>query len=144
MKKEGLNPKFHLLDIGNEETIFKLKEFIKETYGGIDVLINNAGMAHNSSSTASFGEQATTTIATNYWANKRACEILFQILNPGARVVNMSSSEGYLGQLGARGGDKNKAAVLKKRLSSDNLSVEELDGLMKNFVETANAGTQDD
>ena len=107
MKKEGLNPKFHLLDIGNEETIFNLKEFIKEIYGGIDVLINNAGMAHNSSSTASFGEQATTTITTNYWANKRACEILFPILKPGARVVNMSSSEGYLGHLGARGGDKN-------------------------------------
>ena len=56
----------------------------------------------------------------------------------------MSSSEGYLGDLGARGGDKNKAAVLKKSFSSENLSVEELDGLMNNFVERANAGTHGD
>merc|ERR1711910_130437 len=45
LKKEGLNPKFHLLDLGNEQTIVKLRDFMKETYGGIDVLVNNAGMA---------------------------------------------------------------------------------------------------
>ena len=43
--------------------------------------------------------QARVTLATNYWANKRACEILFPILRPGARVVNVSSSMGWLGHL---------------------------------------------
>eukprot|EP00092_Neocalanus_flemingeri_P028219 GFUD01030644.1.p1 GENE.GFUD01030644.1~~GFUD01030644.1.p1 ORF type:complete len:287 (+),score=80.51 GFUD01030644.1:89-949(+) len=141
LKKEGLSPKFHVLDIGNEETIIKLRNFMKDKYGGIDVLVNNAGMAFKSAATESFGEQATITLATNYWDNKKACEILFPILKQGARVVNMSSSAGFLGHLGARSGDKNKADYLKKRLSSDDLSVEELDGYMKNFVETANAGT---
>ena len=116
---------------------------MQKQYGGIDVLVNNAGMAFNSSSTASFGEQATATIATNYWANKKACEILFPILRPGARVVNMSSSEGFLGHLGVRGGDKEKAEILKKSFSSSSLTVPELDGLMRNFVETANAGTHE-
>ena len=141
LKKEGLTPKFHVLDIGNEETIIKLRDFMKDKYGGIDVLVNNAGMAFKSAATESFGEQATVTVATNYWANKNACEILFPILKPGARVVNMSSCEGFLGHLGARGGDKTKAEHLKKKLSSDALSVGELDEYMKNFVETANAGT---
>eukprot|EP00092_Neocalanus_flemingeri_P024515 GFUD01026587.1.p1 GENE.GFUD01026587.1~~GFUD01026587.1.p1 ORF type:complete len:296 (-),score=75.50 GFUD01026587.1:20-886(-) len=141
LKKEGLDPKLYVLDIENVETILKLKDFMKEKYGGIDVLVNNAGMAFKSAATESFGEQATLTLATNYWDNKKACEILFPILKPGARVVNMSSSAGFLGHLGARSGDKNKADYLKKRLSSDDLSVEELDGYMKNFVETANAGT---
>eukprot|EP00091_Calanus_sinicus_P020921 TRINITY_DN5992_c0_g1_i1.p1 TRINITY_DN5992_c0_g1~~TRINITY_DN5992_c0_g1_i1.p1 ORF type:complete len:287 (+),score=74.83 TRINITY_DN5992_c0_g1_i1:49-861(+) len=141
LKTEGLNPKFYLLDLGNEETIVKLRDYMKENYGGIDVLVNNAGMAFKNAATEPFGEQATVTLATNYWANKRACEILFPILKAGARVVNMSSSAGFLGHIGARSGDKAKAEQLRKKLSSDDLSVEELDGLMKNFVETANAGT---
>jgi len=141
LKKEGLNPKFHILDLGNEETIVKLREFMKETYDGIDVLVNNAGIAFKNAATEPFGEQATVTLATNYWANKRACEILFPILKPGARVVNMSSSAGFLGHIGARSGDKDKAEELKKKLSSTSLTVPELDGLMRNFVETANAGT---
>jgi len=141
LKKEGLNPKFHILDLGNEDTIVKLREFMKETYDGIDVLVNNAGIAFKNAATEPFGEQATVTLATNYWANKRACEILFPILKPGARVVNMSSSAGFLGHIGARSGDKDKAEELKKKLSSTSLTVPELDGLMRNFVETANAGT---
>jgi len=140
LKKEGLNPKFHILDLGNEETIVNLREFMKETYDGIDVLVNNAGIAFKNAATEPFGEQATVTLATNYWANKRACEILFPILKPGARVVNMSSSAGFLGHIGARSGDKDKAEELKKKLSSTSLTVPELDGLMRNFVETANAG----
>ena len=77
LNKEGLNPKFHVLDIGNEETIVKMRDFMKEKYGGIDVLVNNAGIAFKNSATKPFGKQATITIATNYWANKKACEILF-------------------------------------------------------------------
>ena len=40
--------------------------------------------------------QAEQTLATNYWDNSTACNILFPILKPGARVVNVSSSMGKL------------------------------------------------
>jgi len=144
LKKEGLNPKFHILDIRNEETVVNLRDFLKEKYGGIDVLVNNAGIAFKQGATESMGVQAEVTLGTNYWANKRACEILFPILNPGARVVNVSSSLGFLGLIGAKSGDKAKAEELRRILGSPNLSVETLDGLMKNFVETAKAGTHGD
>ena len=106
LKKEGLDPKFHVLDIGNEKTVEALRDFMKEKYGGIDVLINNAGIAFKHDATEPFGHQARVTLATNYWANKRTCEILFPVLRPGARVVNMSSSCGYLGHIGTRGADQ--------------------------------------
>merc|ERR1712142_622344 len=144
LKKEGLNPKFHVLDIGNEETVVKLRDFMKEKYGGIDVLVNNAGIAFKRDATEAFEVQAEVTLATNYWANKRTCEILFPILNPGARVVNVSSSLGFLGLIGAKSGDKAKAEELRSILGSPDLSLETLDGLMKNFVETAQAGTHGD
>ena len=144
LEKEGLHPKFHCLDICNEETVEKLRDFMKEKYGGIDVLVNNAGIAFKNAATEPFGVQAKVTLATNYWANKRTCEILFPVLKSGARVVNLSSSAGYLGHLGARGGDKVKAEQLRNTLAAADLSLETLDGLMKNFVETAQAGTHGD
>ena len=57
LNKEGLKPLFHVLDIGKEETIVKLRDFIKEKHGGIDILVNNAGIAFKGSATESVGHQ---------------------------------------------------------------------------------------
>ena len=57
LNKEGLMPKFHVLDIGKEETIVKLRDFLKERHGGIDILVNNAGIAFKGSATESVGHQ---------------------------------------------------------------------------------------
>eukprot|EP00088_Acartia_fossae_P053007 TRINITY_DN6015_c0_g1_i11.p1 TRINITY_DN6015_c0_g1~~TRINITY_DN6015_c0_g1_i11.p1 ORF type:complete len:290 (-),score=84.42 TRINITY_DN6015_c0_g1_i11:580-1449(-) len=140
LKGEGLNPNFHQLDIDSKESVEKLRNYMKEKYGGIDVLVNNAAIAFKQAATEPFGEQATVTLRTNYWNTKRACEILFPILKPGARVVNVSSSAGYLGCLD-RAENQAKAGVIKKTLASGDLEISVLDSLMKQFEETANAGT---
>ena len=137
LKKEGLNPAFHQLDIGDEASVKALRDYMKEKYGGIDVLVNNAGIQP---SLEPFGEEAIVTLKTNYWDTKRACDILFPILKPGARVVNLSSSVGFLGNLN-KAENQQKAQEKIKKLASDDLTVSELDALMKEFEETANAGT---
>ena len=43
---EGLQPKFHQLDLNDKASIDRLKNFIQSTYGGLDVLVNNAGLAY--------------------------------------------------------------------------------------------------
>ena len=45
LNQEGLEPKFHQLDIGDQASVDRLRDHLKETYGGLDVLINNAGIA---------------------------------------------------------------------------------------------------
>ncbi|KAK7065897.1 NADH-cytochrome b5 reductase [Halocaridina rubra] len=45
LKKMGLSARFHQLDIDCKESILKFSEYLKKTYGGLDVLVNNAGMA---------------------------------------------------------------------------------------------------
>ena len=46
LQKEGFSPKCHTLDLDDQSTITKFRDFIKENYGGIDVLVNNAGIAY--------------------------------------------------------------------------------------------------
>jgi carbonyl reductase 1 len=139
LEAEGLKPKFHQLDIADKQSVLKLRDFMKEKYGGIDVLVNNAAIAFKQAATESFGVQATVTLKTNYWDTKAACEILFPVLKPGARVVNVSSSAGFLKNL-ERSENPAKAQELMKKLSSDDLSVAELDAMMKDFDESANGG----
>ena len=59
LNKEGLQPKFYVLDISNEETVTRLRDFMKEKHGGIDVLVNNAGIAFQQGATEPFGVQVT-------------------------------------------------------------------------------------
>ena len=46
LNKEGLHPKFHQLDITDKASIDRVKTFLQSTYGGIDVLVNNAAIAY--------------------------------------------------------------------------------------------------
>lgn len=46
LEKEGLHPKFHLLDISSLESIKSLASYLKEHYGGLDLLVNNAAIAY--------------------------------------------------------------------------------------------------
>ena len=45
LNAEGLDAKFHQLDIDDSASIDRLRDFLKEQYGGLDVLVNNAGIA---------------------------------------------------------------------------------------------------
>lgn len=91
LEKEGLHPKFHQLDIDDLDSIAKFKKFLQDTYGGLDILINNAGIAYKGNSTAPFTEQAEVTLRTNYWGTLHVSEALFPLLRPHARVVHVSS-----------------------------------------------------
>ena len=134
LEKEGLTVKFHLLDINDPKSVGALAAFIKERYGGIDVLVNNAAIAFKQAATEPFALQAKVTIATNYFSVQDCCNQLFPLLRSGARVVNVSSMAGFLGLI--------KGADLKSKFASSGstLTYEVLDGLMKDFVDSANAG----
>ena len=135
LMKEGCTVHFHQLDIDDTPSIERIRDFMKEKYGGIDVLVNNAAVAFHSDTTEPMGVQAEVTCKTNYWSTKSACEILFPILRPGARVVNVSSSAGKVANM--------KDSPIKEKLisSGSTLTVKELDEIMRQFVESAKDGT---
>lgn len=45
LQTEGLSPRFHQLDIDNPQSIRALRDFLLQEYGGLNVLVNNAGIA---------------------------------------------------------------------------------------------------
>lgn len=45
LQAEGLSPRFHALDIDDPRSIRALRDFLRQEYGGLNVLVNNAGIA---------------------------------------------------------------------------------------------------
>ncbi len=123
----GLHPKYHQLDIDDESSVLKLRDYLESNYGGLDVLVNNAAIAIWPDSPLSFHEKSVQTIRTNYFNTKRTCDLLFPILKPNARVVNMSSCVGHLSKI--------TKEELRSKFASCKLTYEELDKLMEDFME---------
>ena len=141
LEKQGLKVHFHQLDIVDRKSIENFRNFIKDNYGGIDVLVNNAGIdAERAFKHEPMHIHAQMTIKTNYFGTKQTCEILFPILKPGARVVNVSSCMGFLLRIN---GDEPAATKLREKFASSDstLTAPELDDLMNSFIEAAKDGT---
>lgn len=128
----GLKPKFHQLDVTDIGSVAAFAKFVADKYTGIDVLVNNAVIAFKAAATDPFGVQAEETIRVNYFALRTVCDALFPLLLPGARVVNLSSSAGRLSVI--------PGEELRRTLSSSLLTIDELDTLMRQFVEKAKSG----
>ncbi|VDK40981.1 unnamed protein product [Taenia asiatica] len=133
LEEKGLSVKFHQLDITCVDSRHKLAEFIKDKYpDGIDILVNNAGIAFKHDSTASLGEQARVTIATNYTATVKMCIEFLPLMGMDSRLVNIAS---MAAMMSLRAMSKEMAAKFKGQLS-----LQELDELMASFIKHAEAG----
>nr|CAB3228067.1 carbonyl reductase [NADPH] 1-like [Phallusia mammillata] len=130
LEAEGLKVKFHQLDINDEESIKQLGTDIQASHGGIDVLVNNAGMAYKGADTTPFATQAKVTLQTNFFGTLNACKILMPIVKPGGRVVNVSSfvSKSTLQKC---------SGELQKIYRSDTITEEKLCSMMNEFIEAA-------
>ncbi|KAI8761707.1 carbonyl reductase [NADPH] 1 [Biomphalaria glabrata] len=130
LEKEGLHPKFHQLDLNNHSSVVTLRNFLQDNYGGLDILVNNAGIASKSYSAFPFSEEAKVITKTNFFDTLHVCQVLFPLLRPHARVVNVSSSRALLAL-------KECSDTLKVRLTDSNITMEELTSIIKTFVDTA-------
>lgn len=113
--------------------MIKFRDYIQENYGGIDILVNNAGIAYKNASPAPFSEQAEVTCKTNFFGTLEVCNILFPLLRPHARVVNVSSMASQFAL--SKCSDQVKA-----RFTKPDITMEELKGLMQEFIDATKAG----
>lgn len=152
---------FHRLDVSNPTGTARLAEFIKEKFGRLDILINNAGVIGASAkidtttsvkevlvgknamerlqwlvqhSTESY-EEARECLKINYFGTKYVTEALLPILisSSDGRLINVSSNYGLLQHFSGED--------LKQELNDiDNLTVERLDEMPELFLKDYRSG----
>ncbi len=97
-QNQHLDVAYHQLDVTDGQSISELSEFLRETYGTIDILINNAGIHYDTfqnTLTADFGvvQEAFQVNTLGPW---RLTKALYPLIRKGGggRIVNVSSSSG--------------------------------------------------
>lgn len=133
LNSEGLHPIFHQLDITDKASIERLKNFIESTYGGLDILVNNAAIAYKEESSQPLSEKADVTVKTNFCGTLDVCKSLFPLLKPHARVVNVSSRATHMAA-------SNCSDELKARFTAPDITVPEVEQLMAEYVSAAKKG----
>ena len=132
LEAEGLKPHFHQLDVTSAESIEALKLYISEKYGGVDILINNAGIEYQLRETSPNTEQATHTINTNFTGVVSMCRAFLPLVRPHGRIVNVSSAIGHISIL---------KTSLQEKFQDPNLTEAQLTDLMDQFVKNVADGS---
>eukprot|EP00584_Thalassiosira_punctigera_P010931 CAMPEP_0172545250 /NCGR_PEP_ID=MMETSP1067-20121228/15207_1 /TAXON_ID=265564 ORGANISM="Thalassiosira punctigera, Strain Tpunct2005C2" /NCGR_SAMPLE_ID=MMETSP1067 /ASSEMBLY_ACC=CAM_ASM_000444 /LENGTH=276 /DNA_ID=CAMNT_0013331957 /DNA_START=168 /DNA_END=998 /DNA_ORIENTATION=- len=115
------------LAIGDRSSHDAFVKFMDETFGKVDVLVNNAGIAFKGRDPTPFQAQCKPTLAVNFWGTVDFTEEMLPLIRRGrdSRVVNVASMAGRLSQLRSR--------ELQERFSSPRLTKEELFSLVRRF-----------
>ncbi|XP_038222175.1 carbonyl reductase [NADPH] 1-like [Zerene cesonia] len=132
LEKENLHPKFHQLDVSNEESVKAFAEYIKKKYNGLDILINNAGLLDSDYHKPNY-EDAKKVIDTNFYGVLLMQKYFFPIINENGRVINVSSDWGHITNL------KNSHWI--QRLTNKNVSVEDVNAFVTWFLDSVKNGT---
>uniref|UniRef100_A0A3Q1H002 Carbonyl reductase 1 n=1 Tax=Acanthochromis polyacanthus TaxID=80966 RepID=A0A3Q1H002_9TELE len=74
---------FHQLDVNDLNSIRTTADYFKEEYGGVDVLVNNAGEAFGDSDPSPFAVQAEVTLRTNFFAARDMLSHFLPLIKPG-------------------------------------------------------------
>lgn len=131
------------LDLVDPESARRAAATMRERYGRLDVLVNNAAVCFNDPTLygkvehTPFERQADITIRTNYFGTLATIEAMVPLLSESrtvGRVVNVASAAGRLGILPP--GSPHLDTV-----TSPDLTTETLSALMSEFVEAAETGT---
>jgi NAD(P)-dependent dehydrogenase (short-subunit alcohol dehydrogenase family) len=106
LQREGLAVRFFPLDVRDEASIRRLADFLRDAFGGLDVLVNNAGIfpdpAPGSGRDSVFDarlDAVRQALETNTLGPLRLCQALIPLMAGKGRVVNVSSGMGQLSDM---------------------------------------------
>jgi len=124
-------------------------EYIEKNHGGkLDILVNNGAICFNDPTLygkvehTPFERQADITMKTNFWGTWKLTQALTPYLKKceeegsSPRLINIASSAGRLAIL--------RSKDLVERVTSDDLTMEELEEMMLNFVKAVESGSHVD
>lgn len=115
------------LDVTRAADITAAIERVREESGGLDALINNAGVSAKGFDV----EILRRTLAANFYGALHLTDAALPIMRPQGRIVMVSSSLGHRAIL---------PAPLRRRISAPDLSREDLLGIVAEYVDAVAAG----
>ncbi len=97
-RKQGVYVHTIIADLSQEETIPSIAEETSDKLGGLDILINNAGLVYYGPTDQMSSQQRERLLAVNFLAPIRLCDACFPLLlaNKQSRILNVSSVFGLL------------------------------------------------
>eukprot|EP01125_Pyxidicula_operculata_P001352 TRINITY_DN11251_c0_g1_i1.p1 TRINITY_DN11251_c0_g1~~TRINITY_DN11251_c0_g1_i1.p1 ORF type:complete len:270 (+),score=38.61 TRINITY_DN11251_c0_g1_i1:21-830(+) len=123
------NVKFHQLDVTSEESCKSIAQWVKNEFGGLDVLINNAGYATKGNDVNE--TIARDTIGVNYYGVRKVTESLLPIVRDNGRIIIVSSQAGLLNSY---------SKSLTDQFLDNNITVPQLDKLVEEFITYTKTG----
>lgn len=105
LTKEGLDVLCRELDVTRRRSVTALARYLSKEHGRVDVLVNNAGILIDKSSTSVLDEKEDVfhaTLETNFFGALRVCQAVVPLMRTHdyGRVVNLSSGLGQLDEMG--------------------------------------------
>lgn len=136
LKKSNWKDSYQLsvlpIDVNDEKSIIAACQQVKTSYGGLDVLVNNAGIAWKGDA---FDETvARETLQTNYWGVWNCIQHFLPIIKQNGRIINVSSQMG-------KSALKSMSEEKRKAFLKEDLTVDQLHALMNSFVEDVKNNT---
>ncbi len=108
LREQGLQVDYQDLDVTDVDSINQLARYIEQTYGRLDVLVNNAGVfldrigSDDPAQDSVFAANLDTlreSMEINVYVPLRLCQILIPLMQGRGRVVNLSSGMGQLSDM---------------------------------------------
>lgn len=132
------------LDLTDEASIEKCRDFVERKFGKLDILVNNAAICFNDPTLygkvehTPFERQADISIKTNYFGTRKVTEAMMPLLQKSTspRIINIASSAGRLGIL--------RSQEKLDMFTDPNLTVELLDSYMNAFVKAVEEGKHEE
>jgi short-subunit dehydrogenase len=89
----------HIVDVTSQEQMAALPETVVRVHGGIDILINNAGITLQKSFAAHSIAELERIVGINLWGVLYGCHYFLPYLRQSTRahIVNMSSMAAFIG-----------------------------------------------
>jgi len=89
--KKQLKSLYHQCDITNLQQFKSICELIDTNYGGIDILVNAAGISLSKDDNKSEFERFDKTVSVNLTATYQCCELASRFMYNGGSIINITS-----------------------------------------------------
>jgi 3-oxoacyl-[acyl-carrier protein] reductase len=106
------NAKLLAGDISNADDVVRMAQEVKRDFGGLDILINNAGVLRDRSLRKITLEDFDAVIKVNLYGTFNMIKSFQEIIRPGGRIVNLASVAASLGFFGQANYAPSKAGVV--------------------------------